>query len=286
MAERHADRDALVACHQDVRLTYGEVDAAVDSVSRALMALGLGRGDRLGIWAPNRAEWALTQFATARIGVVLVNINPAYRTSELRYALASPAAAFSSPPPGSRAPTTSRWSTRSAASSTASSGGLARRRGVAGAVSAAGGVSADALESVRNRSRRTIPINIQYTWGTTGFPKGATLTHHNILNNGYFVGEALRLTEDDRICIPVPFYHCFGMVMGNLRAVTHGAAGRSRRSPSSPRRRWRPSQEERCTSLYGVPTMFIAELEHPDFAASTCRRCAPGSWPARPARSR
>jgi fatty-acyl-CoA synthase len=266
MAERHADRDALVACHQDVRLTYGELDAAVDSVARALMALGLERGDRLGIWAPNRAEWVLTQFATARIGVVLVNINPAYRTSELRYALAQ-----------------SGCRVLIAATRFKSSDYVAmvdevrpELRGLERVVwldgeewqellSAADDVPADALEQRSKSLAPDDPINIQYTSGTTGSPKGATLSHRNILNNGYFVGEGCGYSEEDRVCIPVPFYHCFGMVMGNLGAVTHGACMVVPQASFEPEATLAAVADERCTSLYGVPTMFIAQLEHPSF---------------------
>jgi fatty-acyl-CoA synthase len=266
MAERHADRDALVSCHQDVRLTYGELDAAVDSVARALMALGLERGDRLGIWAPNRAEWVLTQFATARIGVVLVNINPAYRTSELRYALAQ-----------------SGCRVLIAATRFKSSDYVAmvdevrpELRGLERVIwldgeewqellSAADDVSADALEQRSSSLTPDDPINIQYTSGTTGSPKGATLSHRNILNNGYFVGEGCGYSEEDRVCIPVPFYHCFGMVMGNLGAVTHGACMVVPQASFEPEATLAAVADERCTSLYGVPTMFIAQLEHPSF---------------------
>ena len=266
MAERHADRDALVSCHQDVRLTYGELDAAVDSVARALMALGLERGDRLGIWAPNRAEWVLTQFATARIGVVLVNINPAYRTSELRYALAQS---------GCRVLIAARRFKSSDYVAMVDEvrpdlRGLERVVWLDGdewqeLLSAADGVSADALEQRSKSLTPDDPINIQYTSGTTGSPKGATLSHRNILNNGYFVGEGCGYSEEDRVCIPVPFYHCFGMVMGNLGAVTHGACMVVPQAAFEAEATLAAVADERCTSLYGVPTMFIAQLEHPSF---------------------
>jgi fatty-acyl-CoA synthase len=266
MAERHADRDALVSCHQDVRLTYGELDAAVDSVARALMALGLERGDRLGIWAPNRSEWVLTQFATARIGVVLVNINPAYRTSELRYALAQS---------GCRvliAATRFKSSDYVAMVDEVRPElhGLERVVWLDGEewqelLSAAEDVPADAREQRSESLTPDDPINIQYTSGTTGSPKGATLSHRNILNNGYFVGEGCGYSEEDRVCIPVPFYHCFGMVMGNLGAVTHGACMVVPQASFEPEATLAAVADERCTSLYGVPTMFIAQLEHPSF---------------------
>jgi len=266
MAEGHADRDALVSCHQDLRLTYGELDAAVDSVARALMALGLERGDRLGIWAPNRAEWVLTQFATARIGVVLVNVNPAYRTSELRYALAQS---------GCRALiAANRFKSSDYVAMVEEVrpelSGLERVVWLDGEewqelLAAADDVSADALERRSSSLTPDDPINIQYTSGTTGSPKGATLSHRNILNNGYFVGEGCGYSEEDRVCIPVPFYHCFGMVMGNLGAVTHGACMVVPQASFEPEATLAAVADERCTSLYGVPTMFIAQLEHPSF---------------------
>jgi fatty-acyl-CoA synthase len=266
IAERHADRDALVVCHQDVRLSYGQLDAAVDTVARALLALGLERGDRLGIWAPNRAEWVLAQFATARIGVVLVNINPAYRTSELRYVLAQSGCRF-----------------LIAATRFKSSDYVAMvdevRPEVPGLerviwldteewdelLSAADGVPEDSLERRSRPLAPDDPINIQYTSGTTGSPKGATLSHRNILNNGYFVGEGCGYSEEDRVCIPVPFYHCFGMVLGNLGSVTHGACMVVPQASFEPEATLAAVAGERCTSLYGVPTMFIAQLEHPSF---------------------
>jgi fatty-acyl-CoA synthase len=266
MAERHADRDALVVCHQDVRLTYGELDAAVDTVARALMALGLEHGDRLGIWAPNRAEWVLAQFASARIGVILVNINPAYRTSELRYALEQS---------GCRAliaATRFKSSDYVAMVDEVKPGLTALERVVwldseewDELLAAAGGVSEGSLEQRSGALQPEDPINIQYTSGTTGSPKGATLSHRNILNNGYFVGEGCGYSEEDRVCIPVPFYHCFGMVMGNLGAVTHGACMVVPQASFEPEATLAAVADERCTSLYGVPTMFIAQLEHPSF---------------------
>ena len=266
-AERHADRDAVVACHQDVRLTYGELDAAVDMLARALMALGLERGDRLGIWAPNRVEWVLTQFATARIGVVLVNINPAYRTSELRYALAQS---------GCRVLiAATRFKSSDYVAMVDEVGpeldGLERviwldREDWDELLSRADAIPEDALKQRAESLKPADPINIQYTSGTTGLPKGATLSHRNILNNGYFVGEGCGYSEEDRVCIPVPFYHCFGMVMGNLGAVTHGACMVVPQASFEPEATLAAVADERCTSLYGVPTMFIAELEHPSFA--------------------
>ena len=261
-ASTHGDREALVDLVRDRRWTWVELDAAVDALAAALLDAGLGKGDRLGIWAPNEAEWTLTQLATARVGVVLVTINPAYRTSELQFVLAQSGC---------------RWLV--AAPRFRSSDYRAMVEEVRGdcpalervvylgdddwAALAAGGTSP--LAGREAQLSPYDPINIQYTSGTTGFPKGATLSHRNILNNGYFVGQLCRYTADDRICIPVPFYHCFGMVMGNLAALTHGATMVVPAAAFDPVATLRAVQDERCTSLYGVPTMFIAELECPSF---------------------
>jgi fatty-acyl-CoA synthase len=264
---RFGDREALVDCSSHRRWTYSELDVEVDEVALGLMAMGVGTGDRVGIWAPNCAEWVLVQYATAKIGAVLVNVNPAYRSHELRY--------------------------------------VVEQSGMSVLVSAVRHKTSDyaaMLEQVRpecphlrsvlyigEQSWRDLvdtgaradhvalegrmatlsfddPVNIQYTSGTTGFPKGATLSHHNILNNGYFVGELVRYTEQDRICLPVPFYHCFGMVMGNLAATSHGACMVVPAPSFDPAATLAAVAEERCTSLYGVPTMFIAELGLGDFA--------------------
>jgi fatty-acyl-CoA synthase len=266
-AARFAERDALVSCEQAQRFTYGEFDAAVDDVARGLLARGLAVGDRLGMWAPNRSEWTLVQYASAKLGVILVNVNPAYGSSEVAYALRQS---------GCRALVAARGfrdadyalllgEVRS---------GLPELEWVAwldtddwGALLHAG--EAVPLGAVRDRARGLQPgdaINIQYTSGTTGFPKGAVLTHRNILNNGYLVGQGCRYSELDRICIPVPFYHCFGMVMGNLGATTHGACMVVPSAGFDAGATLAAVAQERCTSLYGVPTMFIAELGHPSFA--------------------
>jgi len=268
VAAEHPDREALVSRHQGIRLTYAELDAQSDRLARALIAAGLDVGDRVGIWAPNCAEWALTQFATAKAGIVLVNVNPAYRPTELAYALRQS---------GCRALVSA---TRSK-----SSDYVAMVDEVRGDLPGLERVvfldtpdweellaSADEVdpEALRNRSdglQFDDPINIQYTSGTTGFPKGATLSHHNILNNGYFVGELCGYTHEDRVCIPVPLYHCFGMVMGNLGCVTHGATMVYPAGAFDPGATLEAIQEERCTSVYGVPTMFIAELGHQEFAS-------------------
>lgn len=220
----HPEREALVSRHQGLRYTYAELDAAVDEVARGLLALGLERGDRLGIWSPNCAEWVLVQFATAQIGVILVNVNPAYRTSELEYALAQSGCRFlvaAREFKGSDyaamveevAPSVECLERTIFLGSESWDELLADGAGVDEARVPEIGASLDAGD----------PINIQYTSGTTGAPKGATLSHRNILNNGYFVARGCEYTEEDRVCIPVPFYHCFGMVMGNLGCITHGA---------------------------------------------------------------
>ena len=271
---RHADRPALIVRHQSVRMTYGELAAAVENFAAGLLALGLGRGDRIGIWSPNNAEWVIAQFATARIGLILVNINPAYRTAELDYVLNKV---------GCRALILAK------AFKTSDYVGMVRSLGeeklpyleeriVIDDAPTAGfrrfsDVSALATDDLRARVRDIgaslspdDPINIQFTSGTTGFPKGATLTHHNIVNNGRFVAARQRFTEDDRLCIPVPLYHCFGMVMGVLGCVTHGAAMVFPDEAFEPASVLDAIEQERCTALYGVPTMFIAELDHPSFA--------------------
>ena len=280
---RFPDREALVVHHQALRYTWRQLADAVDQHARALMALGVQPGDRLGIWAPNCAEWCITQFASAKVGAILVNINPAYRSSELDYALGQsgcrwvicadafktsdyhamlqgllPGLASSqpgalicerfpelrgvvslalSPPPGFLA-----WHA------------LQARAEV---------VSGEALAARQAQLRCDDPINIQYTSGTTGFPKGATLSHSNILNNGYMVGESLGLAEHDRLVVPVPLYHCFGMVMANLGCMTHGSALICPSDAFDPLATLRAVAQEKATALYGVPTMFIAELDHP-----------------------
>ncbi|EKT4503156.1 fatty acid CoA ligase family protein [Pseudomonas aeruginosa] len=280
---RFPEREALVVHHQALRYTWRQLADAVDQHARALMALGVQPGDRLGIWAPNCAEWCITQFASAKVGAILVNINPAYRSSELDYALGQSgcrwvicADAFKtsdyhatlqgllpglangqpgalicerfpelrgvvslalSPPPGFLA-----WHALQAR---------------------AEAVSGEALAARQAQLRCDDPINIQYTSGTTGFPKGATLSHSNILNNGYMVGESLGLTEHDRLVVPVPLYHCFGMVMANLGCMTHGSALIYPSDAFDPLATLRAVAQEKATALYGVPTMFIAELDHP-----------------------
>jgi fatty-acyl-CoA synthase len=254
----------VISRHQDVRLSYAELDAAVNAVACGLLAAGIEKGDRVGIWAPNCVEWILVQFATAKIGAILVNINPAYRTHELEFALRQSGVRLLV---SAQAFKTSDYT----AMVDEVRGGLDALESVVfletgeWAALAAAAVDEEALRERMATLAFDDPINIQYTSGTTGFPKGATLSHHNILNNGFFVGELVGYSEEDRVCIPVPFYHCFGMVMGNLGASSHGACMVIPAASFEPVATLAAVAEERCTSLYGVPTMFIAELDHPDF---------------------
>ncbi len=277
MVARHPEREALVVVHQQRRYTYRALQAEANRLASALLGLGLAPGDRIGIWSHNNAEWVLMQLATAKAGLVLVNINPAYRTSEVEYALNKVACRALVAMP--------RFKTSDYL-------GMLRELRAAQAlpqlqhaiwIDVAGegaeepgfmrfselvktGDPQDArLPQVARLLHHRDAINIQFTSGTTGFPKGATLTHRNILNNGFFIGEAMRLTERDRLCIPVPLYHCFGMVLGNLAALTHGACIVYPNDAFEPLSVLQAVQDEQCTGLHGVPTMFIAELDHPRF---------------------
>jgi fatty-acyl-CoA synthase len=268
---RFPDRDAVVSRHQGISLGYAELNEGVDRLARALMAIGLEPGDRLGIWSPNCVEWLMLQFATAKAGVVLVNVNPAYRTSELEYALNQSGcrvlvAASSFKTSDYEAMVEEVRANLPALERTVFLG----TTGWDELLAAAGEVAPDDLRARADSLQFDDPINIQYTSGTTGFPKGATLSHHNILNNGFFIGEFCRYTDADRVCIPVPFYHCFGMVLGNLACITHGACIVLPDAAFEPRSVLEAVEAEHCTSLYGVPTMFIAELDHPDFDNFDC----------------
>jgi fatty-acyl-CoA synthase len=284
-AARWGGRDALIVCQQNVRWTYAELQRRIDDFAAGLLALGLEPGDRIGIWSPNNAEWVVTQFATAKAGLILVNINPAYRLSELDYALnkvgckalvtadhfktsdyvgmlreLAPEIDRSAPGrlQAKRLPSLATL-IRFGADETR---GFFRFEDVLGM----GGERHSArLSELQPQLQFDDAINIQFTSGTTGAPKGATLTHHNILNNGFFIGEAMRLSEADRVCIPVPLYHCFGMVLGNLACITHGATMIYPSEGFDPLATLEAVEAERCTALYGVPTMFIAELGHPEF---------------------
>jgi fatty-acyl-CoA synthase len=265
VAARFPDREALVSCAQGVRMTYAELDAAVDQVARALLAFGIAKGDRVGVWSPNCAEWTLLQFATARVGAILVNVNPAYRTSELAYALRQSGLRLLFAP---RRFKTSDYAEMVASVDTPALEDCVWLDGDPSWPAFLEGAERAGDERLADREASLgpgDPINIQYTSGTTGAPKGATLSHVNILNNGFLVGASCRYTEADRVCIPVPFYHCFGMVMGNLGAVTHGACMVIPAPAFDPEATLRAVEQERCTSLYGVPTMFIAELGLPSF---------------------
>jgi fatty-acyl-CoA synthase len=266
-AARFADREALVSRHQHVRYTYAELAVAVDEVARGLLAMGFESGDRLGIWSPNCAEWVLVQFATAKLGVILVNINPAYRASELEYALRQTGCRGLIAAQGFKdLDYVALLDEVRSSLETLEEVKFLESPSWDALLAGASSVSAADLAARQAATRPADPINIQYTSGTTGFPKGATLSHHNILNNGYFVGRGCGYGEHDRICIPVPYYHCFGMVLGNLAAIAHGACMVIPAAAFDPLAVLEAVQEERCTSLYGVPTMFIAELEHPRFA--------------------
>jgi fatty-acyl-CoA synthase len=266
-AARVGDHEALVECATGRRFSYPGLVAEVEACALGLAALGVRKGDRVGIWAPNCAEWVFVQYGTAKLGAILVNINPAYRTHELAYVLKQAGISVLVAAPEFK---TSDYRAM-----------VAEVRGDCPDLREVLFLGDDAWEQVlatgRAGNRELLarreaelsaddPINIQYTSGTTGFPKGATLTHHNLLNNGFFVGEGCNYTEADRICIPVPYYHCFGMGMGNLAATSHGATMVIPAPGFDPAETLQAVQDERCTSLYGVPTMFIAELALPNFA--------------------
>jgi fatty-acyl-CoA synthase len=260
------DVDALVEVQTGRRWTYGQLREEVDTVALGLLAAGLEKGDRLGIWAPNLAEWTLIQYATAKIGVVLVNINPAYRTHELEFVLNQ--AGISVLVAVTRFKTSDYAAMIKEVQPRCAELRQVIHIGTPGwDAMVESGKRGERAELARLQSKLSAddPINIQYTSGTTGFPKGATLSHHNILNNGYFVGRLCGYTPEDRVCIPVPFYHCFGMVMGNLGCTTNGATMVIPGPGFDPKATLAAVAQERCTSLYGVPTMFIAELNDPDF---------------------
>ena len=285
IVERHGERDALIVRHQHIRWSYCELQAQIDAFAAGLVALGLKPGERVGIWSPNNAEWVVTQFATAKAGLILVNINPAYRLAELEYALnKSGCVALITASRFKSSDYIAMLRDLAPELATASPGGLHAARLpelrlviTIGADTEKGMVPfADVAGLGGDGERRRLgflaetlqfddPINIQFTSGTTGFPKGATLTHHNILNNGFFIARAMRFTEADRLCIPVPLYHCFGMVLGNLACLTHGAAMVYPSEAFEPLAALEAVEAERCTALHGVPTMFIAEMDHPDF---------------------
>ena len=264
-AERFGDREALVVNHQGHRSTYRELLDECELVARGLLARGVQKGDRVGIWSPNRYEWVITQFSTAAIGAILVNINPAYRTSELEYVLNQSGITFLILAAGFRQADYRAMLAEVKGRCPDLREALVLEQGWDALHREGARTSVEDLRELEASLQFDDPINIQYTSGTTGFPKGATLTHHNILNNAFFIGETLHYTEQDRVCIPVPFYHCFGMVLGNLACTTHGATMVIPAEAYDPLAVMETVQKERCTSLYGVPTMFIGELEHPRF---------------------
>jgi fatty-acyl-CoA synthase len=272
--ETYREREALVVKHQNVRWTWGELGRRVDDLAAGLTSLGLERGDRVGIWSPNNSEWTLAQFATAKAGLVLVNVNPAYRRSELEYAMNKVECKALILAPALK---TSNYleivedlvkAKKLPHLGTIIRLGKERTPGMLNfddVAQAGSNAERVKLAELGPKLQFDDAINIQFTSGTTGFPKGATLSHHNILNNGYFVGEGLKLTPVDRLCIPVPLYHCFGMVMGNLGCLTHGSTMVYPSEAFDPLATLRAVAEEKCTALYGVPTMFIAQLDHPEF---------------------
>jgi len=289
MVRRQPEREALVSVHQGQRFTYAELAEEADRLASALLRQGLVTGDRVGIWSHNNAEWVLMQLATARVGLVLVNINPAYRVSEVEYALdkvgcralvamarfrtsdylamlreLAPELAAAEPGQlrSARLPSLRLVAWIDVAGQGDEQPGMLRFSDLM----AQGDAQDPEVPRTAARLRASDPINIQFTSGTTGFPKGATLTHRNILNNGFFIGECMRLTAVDRLCIPVPLYHCFGMVLGNLACFTHGSCIVYPNDGFEPLSVLQAVQDERCTGLHGVPTMFIAELDHPRFA--------------------
>ncbi|MCU1659460.1 MAG: AMP-dependent synthetase and ligase [Pseudonocardiales bacterium] len=284
-AERWPDRPALIVPQQHVHWSYRELKERIDALAAGLLSLGLSPGERVGIWSPNNSEWVITQFATAKAGLVLVNINPAYRAFELDYALNKVGCKalitadrfkttdyiailrelmpeIARDAPGQLQPARVPTLKALIRIGTDNVRGFLRFEDLLGM---ANDDHRRTLTALQPKLQFDDPINIQFTSGTTGAPKGATLTHHNILNNGYFIGEAQRLTEHDKVCIPVPLYHCFGMVLGNLACITHGSAMVYPAEGFDPLTTLETVEAERCTALYGVPTMFIAELGHPEF---------------------
>jgi fatty-acyl-CoA synthase len=272
--ERFGEREALVVREQGYRATYRELWDEVALAARGLIARGVRPGDRVGLWAPNRYEWIVVQYATARIGAILVTINPAYKAAELQYALTKTGVSLLVLARGFRRADYAAMVDEVRADCPLLRETVVLEESWDDLLADGEGVAERDLEAIEATLDPNDPINVQFTSGTTGAPKGATLSHRNIINNGYFTGRILRYTEDDRVCVPVPFYHCFGMVLANLACLTHGACVAVPGASFDPLATLRMIEEERCTSLYGVPTMFIAQLEHPrigDFDLSSLR---------------
>ncbi|XKH59039.1 AMP-binding protein [Halomonas sediminis] len=287
IAALYPDNDALIVLHQGIHWSYRQLQEEVNRCARALLAVGVKPGDRVAIWAPNCSEWTLTQFATAKLGAILVNINPAYRTHELEYALNQSEARFLITANTFKSSNYGEMVYQLAPELKASAEGHLKSQKLpylecvinlsndkhdgmwrwADFMAESDAISQTDVDDLQATLQFDDAINIQYTSGTTGFPKGATLSHHNILNNGFFVAESMGFTSEDRLVIPVPLYHCFGMVMGNLGCMTHGATMIYPGEGFDPADVLKAVHEQRATALYGVPTMFIAELEHPDFAS-------------------
>jgi fatty-acyl-CoA synthase len=264
--QKFPEREALISIHQVYRATYAELWQQVEEVAKAFLAIGVQKGERVALWAPNCYEWVLVQYATARIGAILVNINPAYRTSELAYVLGQSGTSVIVSVTSFKDSSfkamieEARWSCEHLRET------VYLGDGWNDFLRNSNSISTDELRRREESIQFDDAVNIQYTSGTTGFPKGVTLSHHNILNNGYFIGKRLNYSEHDRVCIPVPFYHCFAMVIGNLCCTSHGACMVIPSASFDPLKVLQALQQEKCTSVYGVPTMFIAELQLPEFS--------------------
>ena len=266
IVKKHGDNEALVVVSQNYRATYKQLWDEVDAVAKSLIAYGIERGDRVGIWAPNRYEWVLVQIATARVGAIMVNINPGYRYADMKYAVEQSGIKLLIASSGFRKTSYIEMIDQLRADGSCPESVVVMENDWRTFIGKGCAITDQAIEERENTLQFDDPINIQYTSGTTGHPKGATLSHHNVLNNGFFIGERLEYTPKDRICIPVPFYHCFGMVLANMAAITHGATMVVPGEFFDPDTVMQTVQNEKCTSLYGVPTMFSAELEHPNFS--------------------
>ncbi|WP_430810072.1 MULTISPECIES: AMP-binding protein [unclassified Carboxylicivirga] len=264
-SQQYPDAEALVVPYQNYRATYKEFWAQIEEVAKGLLAYGVKKGDRVGIWSPNRYEWVLVQFATARVGAILVNVNPAYKAAELKYALRHSEISLLIMSKGFRKTNYVDILGEVRAACIRLKHIVIMEHDWKSLLQAGQKISSEQLAEREQSLQFDDPINIQYTSGTTGFPKGATLSHHNILNNGYFIGERLKYTSSDRVCIPVPLYHCFGMVLANLACITHGSCMILSGEAFVPETVLKTVQDEKCTSLYGVPLMFIAALNDPSF---------------------